>query len=162
MRPLLSGRIVLAMALGALASPSLAKTYAYTFGTVSGGAYCDGLTISNGGSGDGWSGNHTGCTDDDPAGGFTARIGGTTYLDINTTDNENSPGLFLTYLLEPKSRQWFLFTSTNDGGGFQLINEGMLIKGAPASGKRPGAQASTFRNPKAVDKPVFRMRSPAG
>jgi hypothetical protein len=149
----LFGATVLAtVALCAFVSPTMAKTYAYTFGNTTGAPYCDGLTIIGGDGG--WTGNHTGsCTDDDPAGGFTAKIGGTTYIDISTTDDADDPGFAETFLLQPKPGVWYLYS--NRGLGFELINEGKLIKGAPPSIRQTAAKPSTFRNPKAVDKPTF-------
>jgi hypothetical protein len=142
------------IALGALASPSLAKTYKYQFGTNSGGGFCDGLTITNGGSGKIWTGTHTGsCEDGDGAGGFTVKIEGSVYIEINTTDKANDPGVFETFLLQPKTDLWYLYT--NDGSGFELVNEGKLIKGTPPAGKQPSAKPSIVKNPKAVDKPFF-------
>ena len=143
-----------AIALSAVVSPALAKTYAYTFGTPSSEPYCDGLTISGGDGG--WSGNHTGsCTDNDPAGGFTVKIGGAKYIDISTTDNASDPGVAETFLLQPKTGAWYLYINQGLGSGFEFINEGQLIKGAPPSVRAPGAKPSNFKNPKAVDKPIF-------
>jgi len=143
-----------AIALGAFVSPTTAKTYTYTFGTPSGQAYCDGLTINN--NGDIWSGNHIGsCTDNDAAGGFTVKIGGSKYIDISTTDNAHDPGFAETFLLQPKTGAWYLYINPNLGNGFLLVNEGLLIKGAPPSHRSPGAKPSTYKNPKAIDKPVF-------
>jgi len=153
MKAKLLGATAIATAAIALASPSFAKTYKFQFGTNSGSQFCDGLTITNDDSGKLWTGNHTGsCEADDSAGGFTAKIGGTTYIDINTTDANNAPGIFETFLLVPKTLQWFVYE--NDGGGFVLFNEGKLLKGPPPASLPAGARASVFKNPKAVDKPV--------
>ena len=143
-----------ALAVVAMVSPAMGRTYAFTLGTFSGGAYCDGLTFSDSNGGVGWSGNHTGCTDNDFAGGFTATIKVTgNFIDINTTDQKNLPGAFETFLLDTKAKEWFLLS--NLGGGFELLNGGVLIKGAPDVSKGGHARASSFKNPKAIARPVF-------
>ena len=140
-----------ALAVGVAASPSVAKTYKFTFGTPTGGEFCDGLTISTTDKLT-YSGNHTGTCEGTAqyAGGFATKIKGDgKFIDISTTDL-GTPGYALTFLLDLKASTWFLYV--NQGFAFQLVNEGILIKGAPRNSKR-GVRSSVFKNPKATENP---------
>lgn len=138
-----------AIAIGALVSPAMAKTLKYTFGTVSGGAYCEGLTLTQATVGHPtWGGTFTGCTNQDPAGGYDVKVNGGMNLDIATTDSLNNPsaGAF-TFFLNLKQQYWYLYDTS--GGVFAQINSGPLIKGAPPAAKAPGVRkASTAPHPK--------------
>jgi hypothetical protein len=137
-----------AIAVGALASPVMARTLKYTFGTVSGGAYCEGLTLTQATVGHPtWGGTLTGCTNQDPAGGYDVKVNGGMNLDIATTDSLNNPsaGAF-TFFLNLKQQYWYLYDTS--GGVFAQINSGPLIRGVP-SAKAPGAhRPATMPNPK--------------
>jgi hypothetical protein len=142
------------LAMGAMATTTQAKALKYTFGTTYGGSYCDGVTLTTSDKVT-YSGTHTGsCLDStNYAGGFATTIKGTgKFIDVSTTDNLDLPGYAITFLLDTKAGTWFLYT--NIGSGFELFNEGVLIKGAPPVGKKNGAKSAVFKNPKAVDKPV--------
>ena len=143
---------VMAVSAALIASATVAKTYTYTFGTQSGGAYCDGITFTNGGSGDGWGGNLLGsCGDENSVAGFTIKGETTNTIELSTGDT-SFPGAFDTFLIQPKERLWYLYVDI--GSGFLLVNEGKLIKGPPPI-SRHGAKSAIFKNPKAVDKPVL-------
>ena len=147
---------VLAIAAAALASPTMAKTYAYTFATMTGDPYCDGITIGNAGlAAETWSGNHTGCTNNDLAGGFTTRFMKDTIIEISTADTSSQPALAYSFLLNPKAGTFYVYGFPVGYPPFQLVGEGILIKGAPPTTRRPGAKASTSMYSKAIDKPVF-------
>jgi len=133
------------LAIGAMSSPAMSKTLTYTFGPQTGGGYCDGVTITNDGAGSVWTGNLIGCTDGAPVGGFT---------DISTTDEKDLPGWFLTYLLDTKALEWYLYTNY-PLGTFAEINAGILTKGSPDIYNKSHAKRSVFKNPKAIDKPAF-------
>ena len=122
------------------ASAANASTLKYTFGTSGGGAYCDGVTLK---SSDNvvYSGNHTGCTADDAADGFGVTIKGAGHvIDVATQDSENAPGYTFTFLLSIPSKTWGLYADL--GSGFELINEGVLIHGAPPA--KFGSKSSTL------------------
>ena len=141
-----------AITVGAFASPTEAKTYTYTFGTGSGGAYCDGITFTNGGSGDIWSGVLLGsCGNDQSVSGFTVKGETTTTIELSSASSAE-PGVLEVFLIQPKTLLWYLYV--NDGSGLELANEGPLIKGAPPIGTRRG-KSSLFKNPKAVDNPTL-------
>jgi hypothetical protein len=146
-----------ALAMGAMATATQAKTttLTYTFGTAYGGEYCDGITLTSSDKVT-YSGTHTGsCLDStNYAGGFASKIkvdSAKTYVNASTTDNLDLPGYAITFLLDVKGSEWYLYT--NIGSGFELFNEGVLIKGAPPVGKHGAKKASVFKNPKATDKP---------
>ena len=137
-----------ALAMGAIASSASAKTVAYTFGTASGGSYCDGLTLTSSDRGIIWSGTHTGsCQNADPAGGLAVKVkhNSTPYLDIATTFTVDGPSAYTVFLNIPSST-WFLYTVS--GGVFTEINSGPLINGAPPA--KFGAPSSLHKNPKTV------------
>ena len=118
----------------------------------SGGAYCDGITFTNGGSGDIWSGNLLGsCGDNSGVGGFTVKGETTLSIELSTVDSAD-PGTLESFLIQPKTLRWYLYI--NQGFGFVLVNEGDLTKGAPPIAK-DGAKSSIFKNPKALNKPVL-------
>jgi hypothetical protein len=137
-----------AIALGALASPVMAKTLTYTFGNASGGAYCDGITLTQATVGHPtWGGTHTGCTNSDPAGGYSVYVNGGANLDIATTDTLTGATQAYTFFLNLKQQYWYLYDTTS--GVFAQINSGPLIRGAPPAAKTPGAgKSSTAANPK--------------
>ena len=137
-----------AIAVAALVSPVMAKTLRFTFGTSSGAALCDGLTLTLAPTGHPtYGGTHTGCTNGDPAGGYIVRVNGGPNYDIATTDTLNVPTVgAITYFLYLPTNQWFLY-ETIDGAFFE-VNEGILIKGAPPSKAPRGAKSSTAFNPK--------------
>lgn len=127
-----------AIALGALASPAMAKTLTYTFGVTGGGAHCDGLTLTQATVGHPtWGGTHTGCTNNDPAGGYNVRVNGGPNLDIATT-NTTIGSEAMTYFLNLKQQFWYLYEV--DGGDFQQIDSGPLLRGAPPAKALPGAK----------------------
>jgi hypothetical protein len=137
-----------AIAVGGLASSATAKTLKYTFGTVSGGAYCDGLTLTQATTGHPtWGGTHTGCTNSDPAGGYNVKVNGGSNLDIATTDTLTGATQAYTFFLNLTQHYWYLYDTT--GGVFAQINSGPLINGAPpATARVGGRKASTAPNPK--------------
>lgn len=111
------------------ASAANAKTLKYTFGTSTGGSYCDGVTLKTTDNVI-YGGHHTGsCTKNDKAGGFAATISGTSVIDIATTDKANAPGKTFTFLLNTKAATWALYTL--EGSTYTLINQGPLVAGAP-------------------------------
>ena len=136
-----------AIALGALASPVMAKTLTYTFGIAGGGAYCDGITLTQATTGHPtWGGAHTGCTNGDPAGGYQVNVNGGPNLDIATTDTALGVSQAFTYFLNLKQQYWYLYETT--GGVFSQTNSGPLLKGAPPA-QVPGVRkSSTAPNPK--------------
>jgi hypothetical protein len=137
-----------AIAVGALASPVMAKTLRFTFGTVSGGSYCDGLTLTQATTGHPtWGGTHTGCTNNDPAGGYDVKVNGGANLDIATTDTHTGATQAYTYFLNLQQHYWYLYDTS--AGVFAQINSGPLVNGAPPADARVGARkASTAPNPK--------------
>jgi hypothetical protein len=134
-----------AFALAALASPTMAKTLKYTFGISGGGAYCDGITLTQATVGHPtWGGTHTGCTNNDPAGGYDVKVNGGPNLDIATTDTVDGPNE-MTFFLNLKQQFWYLYEVV--GGDFEQIDSGPLIKGVPPTKALPGT-TSTGHNPK--------------
>jgi hypothetical protein len=130
-----------AIAVGALASPVMAKTLTYTFGTVDGGAYCDGLTLTQATVGQPtWGGTHTGCTNNDPAGGYNVKVNGGANLDIATTDTAIGNTSAYTYFLYLKGNEWFEYQTID--GVFEQTDGGPLINGAPPAKALPGAKHS--------------------
>ena len=137
-----------AIAVGALASPVMAKTLTYTFGISAGGAHCDGVTLTQATVGHPtWGGTHTGCTNNDPAGGYDVRVNGGMNLDIATEDSLNNPSAgAYTFFLNLKQQYWYLYDTVD--GVFAQFNSGPLIKGVP-SAKTPGVhKPATVPNPK--------------
>ena len=129
-----------AIALGALASPVMAKTLTYTFGISGGGTHCDGVTLTQATVGHPtWGGTHTGCTNNDPAGGYDVKVNGGANLDIATTNTLDGP-YEMTFFLNLKQQFWYLYEV--EGGDFQQIDSGPLIKGAPPAKSPPGAKAA--------------------
>jgi hypothetical protein len=134
-----------AIAVGALASPAAAKTLKYTFGTASGAAYCDGLTLTTTNNST-YGGTHTGsCVNPDPAGGYMVKVNGGPNLDIATTYSATSTSAY-TFFLYLKGNVWFLYQTID--GVFQQTNSGVLIKGAPPLKAPPGAKRAADFNPK--------------
>jgi hypothetical protein len=130
-----------AIAVGALASPVMAKTLTYTFGIAGGGAYCDGLTLTQATTGHPtWGGTHTGCTNNDPAGGYNVRVNGGANLDIATTDTKAGNPDAYTYFLNLKQQYWYEYQTI--GGVFYQTNSGPLIRGAPPATAPLGAKHS--------------------
>jgi hypothetical protein len=136
-----------AMAAGAFASPTLAKTLTYTFGSVDGGAYCDGVTLTTVNNAT-YGGTHTGCTNNDPAGGYNVKVNGGANLDIATTFTSDGDTDAYTFFLYLKGNEWFLYHTVN--GVFTQINSGVLINGAPVSPKGAHLKSSRDTNPKAL------------
>jgi hypothetical protein len=142
---------IAAIALSALASPSLGKSYTYTFGNGSGSAYCDGTTFTNDGSKT-WSGTHLGsCVPNSDVAGFTIRGETTDTIELSMAD-PNFPNAFDTFLIQPKTLLWYVYIDM--GYGFFLANDGNLIKGAPPI-SRHSAKSAVFKNPMVIDKPVL-------
>jgi hypothetical protein len=135
-----------AIAAGALAAPVSAATLRYTFGTVSGGVYCDGLTLTTTDR-QTYTGEHTGCGGDVPADGRRVHGHGGSHLNVKTT----SPGddTVFTFFLYLRQKQWVLYVNIN--GVREEINSGVLIKGAPANNGRP----SQDTDPRALRDRVF-------
>jgi hypothetical protein len=137
-----------AIAVGALASPVMAKTLEFTFGIAGGGAHCDGLTLTqvkNPPENLSYGGTHTGCTNNDPAGGYAVRVNRGNNLDIATTNTTISPNAW-TFFLNLESNEWFLYEI--GGGVFQQIDSGPLIAGPPPPKARVGAKPAGSPNPK--------------
>jgi hypothetical protein len=134
------------IAIGAMASPLMARTLTYTFGETGGGAHCDGITLKTS-NGITYGGTHTGCTDNDPAGGYKVKVNGGSNLDIATTNelSESSYGA-LTYFLNLEQNEWYLYITS--GGVFGQIDSGPLIAGAPPLNARAGATPTGSPNPK--------------
>ena len=137
-----------AIAIGTLASPAMAKTLKYTFGISGGGAHCDGLTLTrqtNPPENVSYGGTHTGCTNNDQAGGYSVGVNGGANLDIATTNTTVSPNA-QTFFLRLPSNEWFLYEIS--GGIWQQIDSGPLIAGPPPSTARVGATPAGSPNPK--------------
>ncbi len=128
-----------AIAIGALASPVMAKTLTFTFGIDGGGAHCDGVTLTQATVGHPtWGGTLTGCSNGDPAGGYSVGVNGGKNLDIATTNTAVGP-YEMTFFLNLKQNEWYLYEVVS--GDFEQIDSGPLIKGAP-SAKVPAAKAA--------------------
>ena len=135
-----------AIAVGALASPVMAKTLTYTFGISGGGAHCDGLTLTQATTGHPtWGGTHTGCANNDPAGGYDVKVNGGANLDIATTNTTIGPNA-ITFFLNLKQQFWYAYEVV--GGVFQQVDSGPLIKGAPPPQARVGATPAGSPNAK--------------
>jgi len=137
-----------AIAVGALASPVMAKTYSWTFGIAGGGAHCDGLTLTkqvNPPLNVAYGGTHTGCTNNDQAGGYNVQVNGGANLDIATTNTTVGPSA-QTFFLRLPSNEWFLYEIS--GGVWQQIDSGPLIAGPPAAKAGMGAKPAGSPNPK--------------
>ena len=135
---MMKAALLAAAALVVGASAANAKSVKVTFATSSGSPYCDGLTLK---SSDNviYSGIHSGsCEAADSAGGFALKLGTEKILDIATTDTQNAPGLTLTFLLDTKAAVWALYSDV--GSGFQALNSGVLLPGAPPA--KAGAKAA--------------------
>jgi len=130
-----------AIAVAAVASPLMAKTLTYTFGSSAGGAHCDGITLTTTNHGLTYGGTHTGCTDNDAAGGYKVKVNGGPNLDIATTNeaSESSYGA-LTYFLNLQQNAWYMYITS--GGVYEQIDSGTLIAGAPEAKARVGAKPS--------------------
>ncbi len=146
-----------ALALGAFASPAAAGgNISYTFGTPSGGAYCDGVTMTstNGQSYQGFHVNSTCAGDEDAAGGLAVKVGSTKVVEMVTTvDNQwtNTP---IVFYLDTKHKAWYLYLNEYPIGGsnaYVEINAGTLIKGAPA-GKGNGVSSTHAKPGAKIDK----------
>ncbi|MEO7026906.1 MAG: hypothetical protein ABI056_05055 [Caulobacteraceae bacterium] len=129
-----------AIAVAALASPTMARTLKYTFGITGGGAYCDGLTITQ--NGVTWGGTHTGCDDDAQAGGISMKVSGnpTKYVYISTTDNPSATTVE-NFFLDTHAMLWYLYETS--GGVYTELNSGPLLKGAlpgPRGGRSSGSE----------------------
>jgi hypothetical protein len=113
-----------ALALGAIATSASASTMKYTFT-----GYCDGVTLTT--DGVTYGGTHTGCTNNDAAGGVAMKVktNPTPYADIATTDSENAPGVVETFFLDLPAKTWYLYETID--GVFTDFNSGTLTKGAP-------------------------------
>ena len=130
-----------AIAVGALAAPVMAKTLTYTFGIAGGGVYCDGITLTQATTGHPtWGGTHTGCTNNDPAGGYDVKVNGGANLDIATTDTAIGNTSAFTYFLNLKQQYWYEYQTI--GGVFEQTNSGPLIRGAPPAKAPTGAKHS--------------------
>lgn len=120
-----------ALILGATAAS--AGTVKFTFGVTGGGAYCDGMTLSE--SGGLATGFHTGCQDDVAGGieaGKLASLGVEDSRWIITTTDTNSPDNQYVFVLDQKALTWQVYTlSTTDSVTFELVNSGPLIRGVP-------------------------------
>jgi hypothetical protein len=127
-----------ALAVGAIATSASAGTIKYTFA-----GFCDGLTLTQ--DGVTYGGTHTGCTDNDAAGGVIMKVKGnpTTYVDIATSNAADLPGVVLTYFLDLPAKAWFLYETS--GGVFTDIQNGTLTKGAPESPR--GLHSTTYMKP---------------
>jgi hypothetical protein len=139
-----------ALALGAMATSTQAKSYVYNFGTTYGGEYCDMLTLTSTDKVT-YSGLHNGTCEGSSqyAGGFADKIKDTSKgPNISTTDYF-LPGYALTFLIDPKASTWAVYG--NLGSGFEFLNSGPLIT---SKGAKQVHKSSVFKNPKAVDKPV--------
>jgi hypothetical protein len=142
-----------AIAAGALASPVMARTLTYTFGIAGGGAYCDGVTLTQATTGHPtWGGAHTGCTNNDPAGGYSVNVNGGPNLDIATTDTQIGTQAY-TYFLNLKQQYWYLYETI--GGVFIQTNSGPLIVGAPPAIPAGASKRSTAPNPKGTLDQMF-------
>jgi hypothetical protein len=144
-----------ALCLGALASPAAAKTLTFTFGNASGGSYCDGVTLTQATTGHPtWGGTHTGCTNNDPAGGYDVKVNGGPNLDIATTFSSDGDTDAFTFFLNLKQQYWYLYRTTS--GVFAQINAGPLIKGAPVEAPKGSHPVSSLHtNPVAQRDQMF-------
>lgn len=126
-----------AIAVGALASPSMARTLKYTFGITGGGTYCDGVTLTQ--SGVTWGGTHTGCAQDAQAGGISMKVSenSTKYVYISTTSSPSATTVE-NFFLDTHSMLWYLYETS--GGVYTEINSGPLIRGALP--RAPGGRSS--------------------
>ena len=133
-----------AIATAALASPTIAKTLKYTFGNSSGGAYCDGLTLTQ--DGVTWGGTHTGCAEDAQAGGVSMKVSdnSTKYVYVSTTDGLGDTTVE-NFFLDTHAMLWYLYETS--GGVYTEVNSGPLIKGAlPSAPGRPSSGSVRGKN----------------
>jgi hypothetical protein len=128
-----------ALALGAFASPAAAAKINYTFGTPSGGAYCDGIKMTA--TSGAYAGFHINSNCDsvnDPAGGLSVKIGSSKYVEGMTGVMDALPNTPIMFYLDIKAKTWYLYLNTYNLDGtsaYQELNAGTLIKGAPAAHK---------------------------
>ena len=128
-----------AIAVGAMVSPTVARTLTYTFANTSGVAYCDGITLTD--TSGAYAGTHTGSclSSNDPAGGFTAKIGGK-FIEAGTTYDGVAPEY--TFYLDTRGMAWYLYSA--EGTTWTEINDGVLLKGAPPASQK--GSKNTSRN----------------
>ena len=137
---MMKAALLAAAALVIGASAANAATLKYTFATSGGSPYCDGVTLTTSDNVT-YSGNHTGCTNNDAADGFAARITGLPkVIDIATQDSLNSPGYTFTFLIDKPAQTWALYADL--GSGFEEFNAGVLVKGVPPA--KVGAKSSVL------------------
>jgi hypothetical protein len=95
--------------------------------------YCDGITL-NQSAGIVATGYHTGCSNNDYAGGLEAVVHGVpgNQWIITTTDEANAPGYVEMFVINEAALTWELYVEdTSDSLTFELINSGTLTIGAP-------------------------------
>ncbi|MBV8799989.1 MAG: hypothetical protein JOY77_02120 [Alphaproteobacteria bacterium] len=124
----------------ATASAASANSVQYTFADTDGNPYCDGVQLDiNNGVAVGVHTNGAQCTEGDYAGGLAVKMSGSKdkRLVITTTDVNNlSPGMVETYMIDTSDMSWQVYDeNTNDVFPFQLVNEGVLLKGNPPAGR---------------------------
>lgn len=107
--------------------PDSKTTAKYTFKNN-----CDGLTLTQSSKGTA-TGHHTGCTENDDAGGVRAAIGGKTVWVIMTTSVGDGPGETM-YVLDEKALTWTGYIMETGSVKFQEVNSGKLVVGAPTAG----------------------------
>ncbi len=145
-----------ALTLGAFASPAAAAKINYTFGTFSGGAYCDGVTMTttNGVSYQGFHQNSTCAGDQDAAGGLAVKVGSTKVVEMVTTVDAQWTNTPIVFYLDTKGKAWYLYLNEYPIGGgnaYIEINAGALLKGAPA-GKGNGVSSTHPKPGVKIDK----------
>jgi len=130
------------LAIGAYASPAAAfpKKLAYTFYPASGGAYCDGITLT---STDklayhGYHVNSDCAGSNDPAEGLVVRLGGHKVIEVITGIASEYPNLALVFYIDPTAYTWLLYVNEyylNGTNDYIELSSGSLIKGAPPAGR---------------------------
>lgn len=126
-----------ALAVAAFASPAAAGgKINYTFGTPSGGLYCDGIQMTA--TSGAYAGFHINSNCDsvnDPAGGLAVKIGSTKYVEGMTGVMDALPNTPIMFYMDTKAKTWYLYLNVYNLEGvsaYEELNAGVLVKGAPA------------------------------
>ena len=132
-------RIGIAAASAALfvfcAFPVSAGSVTYTFGQTGGGAYCDGIKLTEtDGVATGTHIGATGCTEGNYAGGFSGKkvLGSTDTQWVITTLEPSIPNDEVIFVIDQAAMTWQdWIEDTTDGLALQEVSSGPLLKGTP-------------------------------
>jgi len=145
-----------ALAVAAFASPAAAGgKINYTFGTPSGGLYCDGIQMSvTSGTYAGFHINSDCDSVNDTAAGLAVKIGKTKYVEGMTGVMDAYPNTQFMFYLDLKAKTWYLYVDLYNLEGvsqYVEINAGTLVKGAPAA-KKGGVSSIHAKQGAKIDK----------